>query len=349
MPFYTEKEKVEIANRNNELIEAELAASWKDEKSRQDAIKAVWRKRPKKVRDLTKPSFPITNSIEWAKAHREAVRERVETMFPPVTVKTRKSPMENPIFVDVLLSAHFAGVPEKLTDLFVQRVQSLAETSQEAAQAFFEHFAEDPERIALIGGCVTPKKGEKIAEPIVVPSGLVELAHDRIHFPRNTGKGELVAHAMFSGDVELISADKQGDVIWNKGTPEEESPEIKSTVNRFKPIRLGTTGSWMGTDIQKKVLAVAELKPMSVSIGSKVIKSLSAEIKKHLNMTVPEFVEEVSKELRKAILLYDRMLVFVENENAFEDIDAAKMCLFGTDGSGRFQFTLTPNKLTKLV
>jgi hypothetical protein len=345
MPEYTKEEKARITNRNNDLIEAELSASWKAEKARQDAIKAEWRKQPKKVRDASKPVFEITNSEDWDKAHRQAIRERVEAMSPPISVSDRKCPMENPIFADVVFQAHKAGVPEEVTDLFVQRIRTLGNTSPEAAQVVFEHFAANPKRIEKFG-CYSPGR---IASPISIPEELVDLFHERLHFPRNTGKGELGVLAMFSGNVELVSADKKGDFVWNKGTMFEESPEVKSVENRFKPIRFGTNGSWIGTEIQKRVLAVKELKAMSVSIGVKVVKSLAPEINKHLNMTISQFYEEVSKELRKVIASYDRLLVFIENENMLENVYANQAHLFGTDGSGRFQFTLSPNNFTKLV
>jgi hypothetical protein len=347
MPEYTVEERSQRREENNTRIEAMLSRQWENEKKTQSFAKANYRNLPTRYKSkkakspAKKPTFEFPNKIAWDKAHREKCRMRVEAQFPPFVAGDFKNPLECKACFDVVFFALQEGVSEEVCDLFVEQLVSLRSVSEEAADIFFSYFMEDPLRLRDYGLVAFPKDGETIPAIEVWQPWLQELMNHRLFSPRNTGRGELGACAVFRQNVKLLAFDELGDIQVNGC-----NVEIKSIATRKKHIRLGSEISWADSPLHARLAENNHLKRSSlmkhVSRGN--VESEQDWIEKEFE-SVEKFVELAEADLRKVLARYGRMFVYIEDEHVFEEIKLDAVYFNGVTSEGRWKFTIVPNTL----
>lgn len=354
MPSYSVEERSARRETNNARIELMINESWLKEKERQRVEKDAYKASVKAVRAKDRiawqkknppPVFVITEKTEWDKQIRSVFRATVEAETPPLTIDDFKSPIENSGFQHVILEALSSGVSEEVLDLFVERLVSLRRSSEEAAEALFECFAVEPRRLLDFALIPAPKKGRVLPSIVIDKPWMKDLMKHRLFSPRNTGKGELGAFVLFQGNMELLATEEKGDFIVNRGTSEQCSVEVKSVEKRSIGVRLGAEITWSDSDLHKWLMTTS-LK--DTELKKYVSRDLLAKHKDTLlkaGMTIEQFVERANKDLRNILAKYDKLYVYVEDEEVFEELHPDNAHFFGISSEGRWKFTPGPNTL----
>jgi len=343
MPEYTPEERTRRRDENNLLIEAILSKQWAREKKVQSFSKKQWSsfQKIKKYRGTTpKPTFEFKNKIEWDKAHRERAREKVERVNHPYTSGDFKNPLECKVCLDVILFGLQNGVSEEVCDLFVEQLVSLRRVSEEAADVFFSYFMEVPNRLHDYGLVSFPKKGEAIPAIHVWQSWLQELMNHRLFSPRMTGRGELGALALFRQNVHLLSSDEIGDI-----KIDDCNIEIKSIASRKSHIRLGSEITWADSSLYRHLATTSLSKSgLMKQVSRNIVEDQQDWIEKEFT-SVENFIQRAEADLKIVLARYDRIFVYIEDENVFEEIKSDDVYFYGVSSEGRWKFSIVPNTL----
>ena len=353
MPEFSLEERAARREENNERIEKLISESWSAEKERRKSEKPnpKWSQKVRNAFLLAHPpkKYAENTKDDWDKRYRQQFREQVERENPPLVAGDFKNPLECKEFQRVILAAFQDGVPEEVLDLFVKRLVSLRRSSESAAEIFFEYFAVNPTRLHEFALYPSIKKNVTLPAISLEVPWHEDLMRVRLFTPRNTGKGELGAFALFGGDLEILSTEEKGDLIANKGTPDECIIEVKSVEKRSIGVRLGSEFVWSDSDLFKWLMSTP-LK--NTDLKKYVSRDLLVRHKKDLEaagMTIQQFLCTANDNLQKVLSRYDKLYVYIEDEKIFEELQPWNAHFFGVSTEGRWKFTPGPNTLFQNV
>lgn len=350
MPLYTPEERAKRKQDINEQIESRMSYDWAQEKEMRKRELELYKSTltSKQAKETKKRVYKIANKEEWKKAWRETTRKIVEIGLPQISVDDFKNPLENVVFQQVIFKAFNAGVEEETLDLFVSRCISLRKSSKEASDMFFSYFAHDASRLKHFALFDSPQKNVKMNPIVLSESWMIDLMNERLFSPRNTGRGELGAFALFKGNIDFISFDERGDFLAYENDENKCAIEVKSIQNRKMSIRLGSETTWPESKLFEMLMKTSlRNSALSKFVSRNLLEKHEQQIKDELNMSINQFLDFANEELRNILRKYDKICVFVENENAFEEVDIENTHFYGISSEGRWKFTLAPNNLFK--
>lgn len=350
MPTFSPEERAQRREENNAKIENLIDASWNAEKARRKlenpAPNPKWKKQARKafIAAHPKKQYSEKTKTEWEKRVRPAIRKSVENEFPLLAIDDFKSPLENKVVQDVVFIAYNQfKVPEEILDMFLKRLSSLRKSSKEAADVFFMPFAKDPSMLQDFALVQAPKKN--VHFPSIQVSHIKDLMKERIFSPRNTGKGELGAFALFAGELELLTTAEKGDFAVNRGTPEECIVEVKSIDTRSRSLRLGAEITWAESNLFKWLMTTPLKNTELKKFVTKGNLAKNVQLLKASGMTVEQFIEKANEDLHAVLSKYEKLFVYIEDEEVFEEVLPQNTHFFGISTEGRWKFTIGPNTL----